>query len=169
MGGLRHLLPRIDILALRLGPPKNWSLSLGDRQHQPPDSRPRRPFHDDASSNLSLQHAAVLQDDRQCPRIVVDCLPRRSLAPDPKCVHPRQPRQHPRCYAPEEASWSWSFVWTRKDIWSRSQGSEAARKGQAMVPGWTDTFDRQARSKGFQQLVRRLQLSPDTKMEFLGV
>ena len=108
--------------------------------------------------NEAAHTAAVLQDDSQGSCLVADRLPRRPLAPDPKCVHPRQPRQQPRRHSPEEASWSWSFIRTWKDIWSWSQGSEAAWKGQAVVPGWSDTFDRQAWSKGFQQLVRRLRI-----------
>lgn len=128
-------------------PSKNWSHSLRQSSLQC-DSHGSS--IDNASPNLPSQRLPVLQGIGQCSRHLLDRLSHWPLSPDPSCLYPGQPRQQPRRHSYQEASRSRSLLRTWKDLWSWSQGSEAAWKGQPLVSGWSDSFDRQAWSKGFQ-------------------
>lgn len=75
---------------------------------------------DNASPTLLPQHFSVLQGHSQCSRHLSNGLSRRLVAPDPKCLHPGQPRQRPQRHAQEEASRSRSLVRPWKDFWTRS-------------------------------------------------
>lgn len=139
---------------------------IADRIRDQPDNlrlqtRPNSPptaSHDASPINVP-QHVAVLQvldaiEDDDPLHQLHHRLSRRAQPPaGPPCLHSWQLSQQSGRYPHEEACWSWSVVWPWKNVWKRSQGSEAAWQSEPVVSGWTDAVDCEAWQKGVYQFV----------------
>lgn len=121
-----------------------------------PALRQKTQLYHDASPNTVSQHSVVLPSRRQHSRRLIDslsCQAHPPADPNPQCLDPRQPGQQCRRRQKQKTSWSRSLLRPRQDFRTGSQRSKTAWKGQALVPGRSDAFDRQARPEGFRQLV----------------
>ena len=103
------------------------------------------------------------------PGIVIDGVHGRTVhvTTIPSCVDSEQPRQQQGSSQEQEARGTRSFVWSRQDVWKRSQGSGTARKGEAVVSGWSDAAYCQAWAKGVYQPVRFCSLCQFLRLKFL--